>query len=766
MQSILLYDPLIMGHHLVYAENFTDWALSRGLKVFFCGYHYQKSLFHRRFADHPRVEFLELDAGLFEHKASFSRMAEEMGETAFYYDRIRPLLFDDDGPAIQVAFLKDLQRLLRPELTLVLYGDEMWSAWEDMVRSGEAFETPTWLWLLYAAGHMYDPWGLNAKDIRHFLAGQRIFQAVATADEYQAGRFDPGGRVLRYVPDPYRRLGGGPEVLTGEETRQLEGLAGFLAGGEEPVLLVPGLLEARKNAKWLLDLAGSRPDLSLVILGRKNLPPGVEEEACAVFDRLAAQGRLFTVFSYVPESFLDAAMANPRVAILPLPYRRHDLSSGIQLMALSHGLPCLVPDNGLMARRTLEHGLGGVFAHESETAFLEAASRLLDCDRSTFAPASSSFMAHFSREAFFAGADRFFGLRPGVGSGEPVAPSNPAEAMVRDSMRRDADLLRLEPEGPDASAWLLQKALLLRQLGRIEDSLACLAKAQTQTQTQTQAGRGARCATRPAYLRAVILEEAGRAREGYALLNGLLLDQAVQPGEPAVTGAPEVVEEADVAAWIDAQSDAFVKRLPPEESHAKVLARLRQDCGEGPLFPALLEVLSDRVWRHIHSGRFDQAERILLAVLEVAPEHGRSLFVLAMNRFIRAMDLKREGHTAEAMAAFETAAAMLDRLLERRPADAECLRSRASVWAQMGRYDESARAFADMAAGGDVEANLHLSDVLRYAGRFDESMAALERGFHLGACTETVRSRKAARIEAERAALAAKQGTGNHAPTS
>jgi hypothetical protein len=56
--------------------------------------------------------------------------------------------------------------------------------------------------------------------------------------------------------------------------------------------------------------------------------------------------------------------------------------------------------------------------------------------------------------------------------------------------------------------------------------------------------------------------------------------------------------------------------------------------------------------------------------------------------------------------------------------------------------------------------------VLRYAGRFDESMAALEQGFHLGACTETVRSRKAARIEAERAALAAKQGTGNHAPTS
>jgi tetratricopeptide (TPR) repeat protein len=855
MDSILLYDPLIMGHHLVYAENFTDWALSRGLKVFFCGYHYQGSLFHRRFADHPLVEFLELDAGLFEHKASFSRMAEAMGETAFYYDHIRPLLFDEDGPAIQVAFLKDLQRRLRPELTLVLYGDEMWSAWEDMARSGEAFETPTWLWLLYAAGHMYDPWGLNARDIRPFLAGQRIFQAVATADEYQAGRCDPGGRMLRYVPDPYRRLEGAPEVLTGEETRQLEELAGFLAGDESSVLLVPGLLEARKNAQWLLDLAGSRPDLSLVILGRKNLPEKVEKQAQAVFRKLAADGRLFTAFSYVPECFLGLAMASPRVRILPLPYRRHDLSSGIQLMALAHGLPCLVPDNGLAARRTLEHGLGGVFSHESPEAFREGALRHLHCDREAFAPACSSFMANFSREAFFAGVDRFFGPKPGAGPGKPEAPSSPADAMVRDAMRRDADLLGLEPEGPDASAWLLQKALLLRQLGRIEDSLACLAKAQAVNMC------GTRCATRPAYLRAVILQESGRKREGCVLLNGLLRDRSdhpdvlawvdaqsdafvkhqpagqsrvrvltkiredcgegplfpallevlsdrvwchihqgrhrlaeeilravldVEPGHRTTRSILAMIlmstgrlEEAnvllvrfgsslelngllreradhpDVLAWIDGLSDAFVKLkdLPAGESRAGVLTKIRQDCGEGPLFPALLEVLSDRVWYHIHQGRPRLAEEILRSILDVEPEHRRSLFILAMNHM--------------SSGRLEEAEVLLTRILESASGDWEARKARAAAWAQMGRHDEAVEAFTDLArTRGDVSAYLNLSDVLRYAGRFDESMAALEQGFHLGACTETVRSRKAARIEAERAALAAKQGTGNHAPTS
>jgi len=825
MGTILLYDPLIMGHHLVYAENFTDWALSRGLRVCFCGYHYRQSLFYRRFSEHPQVEFLELDARLFAHRADFSGLAEELGETAFYYDRLRPLLFDDDGPAIQVEFIRSLQRRLRPELTLILYGDEMWSAWEDMARNGGAFESPTFLWLLYAGGQAYDPHGLHAQNIRAFLGEQNLFAAVATSDEYQAGRYDLQGGTLRYVPDPYCRLAGAREMLTGDETRLGEDLDRFLESGDRPILLVPGLLEARKNAAWLLELAKRRDDFSLLILGRKNLPEAVEQEAEAVFERLEARGRLFTLFSYVPECFLACAMASPKVRMLPLPYRRHDISSGIHLMALRHGLPCLVPDNGLMARRTLEHGLGEVFSHESAAAFFEAAARCADPQRPAFAPACASFMAHFSQEAFFAGADRLFGLTPGT---EP-------DPLVRAAAAHDAALLRREPRGVDASAWLLHKALLLREMHRFEESLACLEQARNEAKT----------ATRPVYLRGVFLEELGRAGQGYALLNGLLRERPDHP---------------DVAAWIDAVSDAVVKHTPEGQSHAGVLARLQRDCGDGPLFPALLEVLSDRVWYHIDRGRHQLVERILRAVLEVEPEHVKSMIILAMNRmradrlaealaglesllsngllpepvdrpgaaawidavsdavvkylpegeshagvlarlrqgcgdgplfpalidslsdrvwchieqrrhrlaesilltvlgmepehavskYVFAMNRMCEGRLAEA-------AAGLERLVESDPGNVEYLRARADVWAQMGRLEQAAEAFADLARGcGCIPAYLHLSDVLRNAGRFDEASAALEQGFGLGACTEGVRLKKAARIEAARLAGAVK----------
>jgi len=719
--SILLYDPLIMGHHLVYAENFTDWALARGLRVTFCGCHYQDSFFYRRFANHPQVDFLELDPGLFAHKADFARVAGEIGETAFYYDRIRPLLFDDDGPAIQLEFVKSLQRRLKPDLTLLLYGDEMWRLWEGMAREGGAFEGPTYLWLLYAGGQYYDPKGLFTRDIRPFLGGQRLFLGVATCDEYQVGRVDPEGRTLSYVPDPYRRLAGAEaEPLAGSEAQRLEELDRFLQGGDGPILLVPGLLEARKNASWLLELAGRGDDFSLVALGRRNLPGAAEKEAQAVFGRLEAAGRLFSVSSYVPECFIDRAMASPRVRMLPLPYRRHDLSSGIQLMALRHGLPCLVPDNGLMARRTLEHGLGGVFAHESVEAFRQAAPAVLDCPREDFTPACESFASHFSREAFFAGADRFLGFAP------DAAP----DPLVRLAIRQDADLLARESQGGNQSAWLLHKALLLRDLGRTEESLDCLARAGNPAHGQATAPE----ATRPVYLRAVFLEETGRSREGRALLKALLREHPDHP---------------DVAAWIDAWSDQVVKHTPEGAARVNILTLLRDQCGEGPLFPALLEVLSDRVWYHIDRGRHQLAEDVLQNVLAVSPDHRTSLFILAMNRV-------RAGRMDEAMAAFEALDAHLGRLLELDPDDAECLRARASVWGQMGRHQEAAEAFAKLARErGDVASYMHLSDVLRNAGRFGEAEAALGQGFRLGACTEGVLAQKAARIEAARAAQAA-----------
>jgi predicted Zn-dependent protease len=121
--------------------------------------------------------------------------------------------------------------------------------------------------------------------------------------------------------------------------------------------------------------------------------------------------------------------------------------------------------------------------------------------------------------------------------------------------------------------------------------------------------------------------------------------------------------------------------------------------------------------------------------------------------FILAMNLVRAGRADEAKAAFAALEALLEQLLAGDPVNVDYLRQRAAIWGQTGRHAEAAAAFADLAHGrGDISAYLNLSDELRKAGRFAESLEALDQGAGLGACAEGVRAQKAARIEAERSA--------------
>ena len=88
MKKFLLHDPTTIGHHLIYAENFIDWALSRKFHVYFSGNGVTKTCFYQKFKNNPHVTFI-----------TFTMSGKD--SRRFY---------KNNGPYVQVQHIKKLQK--------------------------------------------------------------------------------------------------------------------------------------------------------------------------------------------------------------------------------------------------------------------------------------------------------------------------------------------------------------------------------------------------------------------------------------------------------------------------------------------------------------------------------------------------------------------------------------------------------------------------------------------------------------------------------
>jgi len=683
-KTLLLINADCCGHFLVYSNVLTGWALARGLRVLYLGPIVEDRSFVRLHAGHPRVQFL--DAGL-----------------------------EPSGPETEpfsCRWIRQVQTRLRPDICVLLNGDALLFEEEELLDAGLRFPARTFAVSTFGHRERYtcfdEPYTtrLNALLSRPG-PGLGPFAGLFTLDEHhaRAARREGKGR-LHFLPDMYRDFPAQPRRLrSAQDLDEERALHVFLESCQGPVLPLLGKFDGRKNPLWVLRLVAERPKACCVVLGERV--PGPEDgEIDALLARLEAEGRAFVRFRYVSEALFDVVLRHPRTGIVPLPYHCHFGSSGIQLMACLRGRPVLVSDQGLMAARVRDWGLGRAFRVGDEADFRREYGRMEHEGAEAYAQGIRRFMRYFSRANLYAALDVMLdpeapgarapktgpqqrgavvrGLASGnggkMGNGGGAA-SHSAKHATNDTADRatdradqaDAEAEALFRQGLDAAALgglekavalmraslalepgahhrQLRLALLLRRLGRLAEAHAAM--------LQVQAGNLSvefGFVVRLSLDLVALMQLRGERQSALELLAQLL---AITPGFPSQQAAP---------LFSLASGECLV--LFRRSVHAAV------ECCALPArgWYFLADVL-------VQNKTWDLAAACYAKALELTPEDGG--LALSLSDVLRYM--ARHDESLE----------VLDQLERRAPDSAGLWHKRGQVYLAQGRIDEALAAFA------------------------------------------------------------------------
>lgn len=422
--TLLVCLPRTVGHFTVYTSNLLDWALRRGFRAVCLMPDPLGSNLHKKFKDEPDIRFLDLAERLPNRYKDCLRAGDSAALRG---------LFSWDGLEAQIQALNRVQDETKADWTMLINSEDMIFNSNMFLEREDLFHRPTYGISTFG----FRDFHLGYEDVYTHRFNRQIvkranFKAMFTLDEHHVAFDDPGQEYLVFFPDPYKEFARLPEErLSEQDRRQLDELRAFLAHGDGPLVPLIGKLDARKNGLWLLEQVARRPDYGAVLLGervRAPRAPGEPLSAEALADEridhilttLRAQGRVFVKSDFTTEHFFQAAFESPRVRFAPFAYKTHYGSSAVHLHALEAGKPCLVADTGLMAQRSLAHGLGALFVHDERADFEAAFERMASAPPSIQAGA---FLSCFSLERIFASLDYGFGV-----SSTPPEPPAPYDA--------------------------------------------------------------------------------------------------------------------------------------------------------------------------------------------------------------------------------------------------------------------------------------------------------------------------------------------------
>jgi glycosyltransferase involved in cell wall biosynthesis len=386
----LLHDPSIIGHHLVYAENFIDWALERGFRVKFSSVDLTGTDLYFKYStgrNAENVEFIVFDTPG-DHVSRF---------------------FTNEGCLLQVNHVRQLQRKFKPDITLFQYGDYMWHEWDRMLTEGRRFHTPTYMLLIRSNEAFYlGKETFYSRALERQIGDGLLFDGIITLDEYQVKPCTPY-KNFYYLPDPFMPMVEKERSFMPGELEILSPILRFLEQtGRKTVVLFMGAVVWRKNLSWLLETVFHHPECCYMQLGAWYEKKRNDEETGTIISRLIKENRYLAVEKFLPQRVLVKVLKSHRIKFVPLPYKDHFGSSGIQLMALKYQKPVVVPEHGLMGRRVKDNGLGLVFENENREDFHRKVDIIMHQNPVDYKENIDRFMRGFSKKSLFANLDNIF----------------------------------------------------------------------------------------------------------------------------------------------------------------------------------------------------------------------------------------------------------------------------------------------------------------------------------------------------------------------
>lgn len=464
----VLVNVLNYGHFNSYAATIARWALASGLEVVFVGHEAGQATALSGLAGQNGFLAMEISDVC---RASCPEVHWGVAAQA------KPAL----GKRCR-EIVADITRELSPAAILLINADEIFFQNPEVGEPGFSFDAPVYGIVTFGRRDTHygtqDPYSRRLKATLDRRSG---FAGLFSIDELHVRDGDPEEAFLHYLPDPYKEFHASPPApapFAAEDDSTA--LRAFLAASPGPIVPVLGKFDRRKGNLWILRAALNLPQARVVVLGERVPDPWDDAEIDSLLQTLAAHGRAFVRFGFLPQAMFDLVFAAGTVPCLPLPYRNHTGSSGIQLMAHEHGVPVLAPDFGLMAERVHAHGLGEVFRPGDEADFSARFAAMLQRGGEPYRVNLQRFIGLFGAEAIGRALDgMFLANQPDQGNLRGILDLRrelPPHLALADTARRAfaaadipgaesalAKALKLAPESPGL---LLVHSVALWRLGR------------------------------------------------------------------------------------------------------------------------------------------------------------------------------------------------------------------------------------------------------------------------------------------------------------
>jgi len=465
---LVVLNVLNFGHFNSYAETFARWGLEAGCEVLL--------LAHGQGAATPLA----------------GRKGFAMAEISRVCRESCPEVDWDDPEQAKFALgkhcrsiVRDVAREYAPFAVLLVNADEVFFNCPEAEEPDFAFDVPVYGVVTF--GRREAHLGLEdayTRRLKAMLARRGGFAGLCSIDELHVRDNDPDEVFLHYLPDPYKEFHPLAQAVAPAQEKTAAALRLFLDAAPGPVIPILGKFDRRKGNLWILRAALASPQVRVVVLGLRVPDPEQDAEIDACLARLAQQGRAFVRFEHLPQALFDLTLGSGKVPFLPLPYRNHTGSSGLQLMAHGHGAPVLAPDFGLMAERIAAHGLGEVFPLGDEARFRARFAELLERGSGPYRADVLRFMEQFGHGPSGQGLARmFFGPQAGSSRLDLILAQRrdlpPARQYVDQARRalsaRDlpgaaAFLARALEADPDNPGLDFGRSMVHWRLGRLEEA--------------------------------------------------------------------------------------------------------------------------------------------------------------------------------------------------------------------------------------------------------------------------------------------------------